>query len=61
MSNASKKMIIGSMGAAALVALAAVADLVTQSIPFSGNTVMDILFIVGAAIIGYLGYDSYKD
>ena len=52
---------------AALVALLAICDLVFN-FPFSGTTdgaqhvrMMDILFIVAAAIIGYLAYDSYKD
>lgn len=67
MSDAPKKLVIGSMIAAALVALLAICDLVFN-FPFSGTTdgaqhvrMMDILFIVAAAIIGYLAYDSYKD
>jgi len=60
MSGASKKMIIGSIAAAGLVALAAVADLVMQ-VPFAGHMVMDITFLVSAALVIYLGYDAYKD
>ncbi len=67
MSDASKKLVIGSMIAAGLVALMAICDLVF-AFPFSGTEdgaehvrTMDILFIVAAGIIGYLAYDAYKD
>ena len=30
-------------------------------VPFAGSMVMDILFILSAAIVGYLGWDAYKD
>ncbi len=60
MSGASKKMLIGSIISAALVALAAAADLVIQ-MPFAGHVVMDITFLVSAALVIYLGYDAYKD
>ena len=67
MSDAPKKLVIGSMIAAGLVALKALCDLVF-AFPFSGAQsgaqymrTMDILFIVAAGIIGYLAYDAYKD
>lgn len=64
MSDTSKKMIFGSIAAAGLVALAAVSDLIT-GIPFgfdSGKTmIMDILFLVSAGIVIYLGLDALKD
>jgi zinc transporter ZupT len=64
MSDSSKKMIYGSMAASALVGVAAIVDIVT-GIPFgwgSGNTmIMDILFIVSAGIVMYLGWESLKD
>jgi hypothetical protein len=64
MSDTSRKMIIGSMAAAALVAVAAITDLITD-MPFSwgsGKTlIMDILFLVSAGIVLYLGWDAYKD
>jgi hypothetical protein len=63
MSDAPKKMVIGSMVVAGLVALAAIADLII-GVPFSGSehtTLMDILFIVCAAIVGYLSWDAYRD
>jgi hypothetical protein len=63
MSDAPKKMVIGSMVVAALVAVAAIADLII-GVPFSGSEhtkLMDILFIVCAAIVGYLSWDAYRD
>jgi hypothetical protein len=63
MSDAPKKMVIGSMVVAGIVALAAVADLVI-GVPFTGSEhsrLMDILFIVAAAIVGYLSWDAYRD
>jgi hypothetical protein len=56
-------MVIGSMVVAGLVALAAVSDLVL-GVPFTGSEhsrLMDILFIVAAAIVGYLSWDAYRD
>lgn len=56
-----KKMIFASMGAAGLVALAAIADLVVK-VPFGGySMVMDILYVLAAGIVLYMGYDTYKD
>lgn len=64
MSDTSRKMILGSIVAAGLVGLAAILDLVT-GMPFgfgSGKTlVMDILFLICAAIVVYLGLDALKD
>ncbi|MBX3444628.1 MAG: hypothetical protein KF774_19675 [Planctomyces sp.] len=63
MSDAPKKMVIGSMAVAAVVGLLAILDLII-GFPFSGSEhvrMMDILFIICAAIVGYLAYDAYKD
>jgi cytochrome bd-type quinol oxidase subunit 2 len=63
MSDAPKKMVIGSMVVAVLVGIAAVSDLIV-GFPFSGTEhtrMMDILFIVCAGIVGYLAWDAYKD
>ena len=60
-SNLPKNLVFGSMGAAGLVAVLAIVDLATQSFPFAGSMVMDILFILSAAIVGYLAWDAYKD
>ncbi len=61
MSNALKKMVMGSVFVSGFVALAALTDLVTQSFPFSGSTGMDIIFIICAGVVMYLGYDTYKE
>lgn len=64
MSDTSRKMILGSMAAAAIVAVASITDLVI-GMPFdwgSGQTmIMDILFLVSSGIVLYLGWDAYKD
>lgn len=59
-SNLSKNMIFGSFGVAGLVALLALLDIIMQ-VPFAGSMVMDVLFIISAGIVGYLGWDAYKD
>lgn len=57
----SKRMIVGSLAAAGVVALLSLLDLVL-GIPFAGySSMMDILFIVAAAMIAYLAWDAYKD
>lgn len=60
MSNSSKYMIFGSMGASALVALAAILDIAT-GIPFRRQFLMDILFLIGAGIVIYMGWDTYQE
>ena len=59
-SNLPKNMIFASFGAAGLVSLLAIMDIATK-FPFAGSTVMDILFLLSAAIVGYLAWDAYKD
>ena len=63
MKDLPKQAVIGSMVVAAIVALLAIADLVV-GIPFSGSEhtfLMDILFLVCAAIVGYLAWDAFED
>ncbi|MBT4867375.1 MAG: hypothetical protein HON53_19910 [Planctomycetaceae bacterium] len=60
MANMTKNVIIGSMGIAGVVALLAIVDLVV-GFPFQGQMLMDIMFLVGAAMVGYMGWDSYRD
>jgi hypothetical protein len=59
-SNLPKNMVFFSFGAAGLVALLAILDMAT-SFPFANNMTMDILFLLSSAIVGYLGWDAYKD
>lgn len=60
MANASKQMVIGSWVVAGLVALAAVLDMVV-GVPFAKAMTLDILFLISAAIVGYLAWDAYRD
>lgn len=59
-SNTARKMIFGSWVVAGLVAVISLIDIL-MGFPYRGQMVMDIMFILGAALIGYLGYDAYKD
>ena len=56
-----KNMIYVSMGAAGLVALLAILDL-TVKVPFAGYSLtMDICFLIAAAIILYIGWETYRE
>ena len=61
MSNTSKYVIFGSMAAAGIVAIAAILDFVTDIKPFAGEKLMDTVFLIGAGIVIYLGWDAYQD
>lgn len=60
MSDTMKRMVMGSMGVAGLVGLLSILDIVL-GIPFSGQMVMDIMFIIGAAVVVYMGFETYKE
>ena len=60
MSDALKKMLFASMGVSGLVALMALVDLIAE-FPFAGQRVMDIMFVLTAALVIYMAYDAYKD
>ncbi|MEX0716394.1 MAG: hypothetical protein WD066_07405 [Planctomycetaceae bacterium] len=60
MSKASKQMVLGSMVAAGLVAVAALVDMVA-GFPFAGSMVFDIIFLIAAGLVIYLGWDAYQD
>ena len=56
-----KKLIFGSMAAAGLVALLAIFDLAMR-FPFGGySKVMDALYLVAAAIVLYLCWETYRE
>jgi hypothetical protein len=59
-SKLSKNLIFGSFFVAGLVAVLSLLDVVLKW-PFAGYLVMDILFILSAGIVGYLGWDAYRD
>ena len=53
-------MLIGSIAAAGVVGITAVVDLII-GFPYSGQMIMDILFLLSACVVCYLGYDTYKE
>jgi hypothetical protein len=57
-----KAMCYGAMGVAALMALLFVLDVVAE-FPFGGGPFItfDIIGLICAVIIGYLGFNSLKD
>lgn len=55
-----KRLLIGSMVASGIVAVTAIVDLILK-IPYSGKTLFDILFLIAAAIVIYMGYETYKE
>lgn len=60
MSKQIKRLLIGSMVASGLVAVTAIVDLII-GIPYSGKMVFDILFLITAAIVIYMGYETFKE
>ena len=60
MSKRIKQMLLGSMAASGLVAVTAIADLII-GIPYAGSMVFDILFLISAGIIVYMGYEVLKE
>lgn len=60
MSPTSKSLLIGSMVVAGLVAVLAAIDMVL-GFPFAKRVVMDIMLLLGAGLVLYLGIDSYLE
>ncbi|MDA0588411.1 MAG: hypothetical protein O2820_08515 [Planctomycetota bacterium] len=60
MTPGTKKMLIGSMAVAVLVAVAALADIVTGA-PFAGQVMFDVMFLISAGIVGYMGWDTWRE
>lgn len=58
--NLSKRMIFASFGVAGLVAAACLLDMAT-GLPFARQMTFDILFLLSAAVVGYLAWDAYRD
>jgi hypothetical protein len=56
-----KNMIYASWGVAGVVAILSILD-ISIKFPYAGYSLtLDIMFIVTSAIIGYLGWDAYRD
>ena len=60
MAGNARNVVFGSMGVAGLMALASILDMVL-GIPFQGQMVLDIMFILAAGIVIYMGIDCLKD
>ena len=60
MSALAINVVYASLVISGLLAVACLIDLVTDS-PFGGQTTYDIMFLLGAAITGYLGFDCIRD
>ena len=48
------------MGVAGLMGVLAIVDIV-MGIPFGGQMVFDIMFILAAGLVAYMGIDCLKD
>jgi hypothetical protein len=55
-----KKMLFGSMGVSIVVGILSIVDIAT-GFPFGGQMVLDIMFILSAGLVGYMGFDTYKE
>lgn len=60
MTPGSRNMLIGSVAVSGIVAILAVLDIATGK-PFAGQMVMDIMFILSAALVGYMGFSAFKE
>ncbi len=60
MAGKSRGVVVGSMGVAGLMGLLAIVDIVV-GIPFGGQMAFDIMFILAAGLIAYMGVDCLKD
>ncbi len=62
-----KNAILASISVSAIIGVVAVLDLALGLIgqigmaPFGGQTTMDIMFVIAAALIGFMGLESIKE
>ncbi len=54
-----RNVVFGSMGVAGTFGLAAVLDM-ALAIPFGGQMVLDIMFLLAAGLVIYMGIDCLK-
>lgn len=55
-----KRMLIGSIAASAVVGILSIVDMVA-GVPFAGQVTLDVMFLVSAGLIGYMGFDTYRE
>ncbi len=60
MASQARNIVFGSMGVAGLMGVAAILDL-ALSVPFGGQMVWDIMLLLAAAIVIYMGIDCLKE
>ena len=60
MSGLSQNVVYVSLGIAALMGLAAIADIATGA-PFGGQTGFDVMFIISSGIAVYMAVDCIRD
>ena len=60
MSSLALNIVYASLAVAGLIALACLTDLIAK-VPFGGQSTFDILFLIAAAITGYLGFDCIRN
>ena len=60
MAGKSQGIVVGSMGVAGLMGVAAILDL-ALGFPFGGQMVLDIMFILASGLVVYMGIDCMKD
>ncbi len=60
MAGQARNIVFGSLGVAALMGVAAILDLVL-GMPFGGQSVWDIMVILAAGLVIFMGIDCLKD
>lgn len=60
MSSLSKYLVITALVLTGIVAVGSVLDLIL-AIPYGRKISLDIMFLIGAGLIGYMGYETMKD
>lgn len=59
MAGNAKGIVFGSMGVGALMGVLAIVD-IALGIPFGGQVSFDVMFILAAALVVYMGVDCLK-
>jgi len=60
MAGQARNIVFGSLGVSALMAIAAILDIVL-GMPFGGQMTWDIMLILAAALVIYMGIDCLKE
>jgi hypothetical protein len=60
MAGSARGFVFGSIGAAGLMAVAAILDMILK-IPFQGQMLLDIMFILSGSLVIYMGIDCLKN